>query len=120
MDSSDIINFATSLCTIAAVQLADSKKHSLIVSLLLYCWYNSFASSALNTSKVIFFATSLISSSIQGTGKLLTNSSINGVVNAFFMLRTGMLARNYLYAKDPKKDKLSIKNSAFVFGMDVL
>ena len=56
----------------------------------------------------------LISSSIQGTGKLLTNSSINGVVNAFFMLRTGMLARNYLYAKDPKKDKLSIKNSAFV------
>lgn len=56
----------------------------------------------------------LISSSIQGTGKLLTNSSINGVVNAFFMLRTGMLARNYLYAKDPKKDKLSLKNSAFV------
>ena len=56
----------------------------------------------------------LISSSIQGTSKLLTNSSINGVVNAYFMLRTGMLTRNYLYAKDPKKDKFSLKNSAFI------
>lgn len=56
----------------------------------------------------------LISTSIQGTGKVLTNSSVNGIVNAFFMLRTGMLARNYLYAKDPKKDKINLKNSAFV------
>lgn len=56
----------------------------------------------------------LISTSIQGTGKILTNSTLNGVTNAFFMLRTGMLARNYLYAIDPKKDKINLKNSAFV------
>lgn len=57
---------------------------------------------------------SLISTSIQGTGKVLTNSSVNGVINAFFMLRTGVLTRNYLYAKNPKKDRISLKNSAFV------
>lgn len=56
----------------------------------------------------------LISSSIQGTGKVLTNSAVNGVTNAFFMLRTGVLTRNYLYASDPKKDKISLKNSAFI------
>ncbi len=62
----------------------------------------------------------LISTSLQGTGKVLTNSSINGVINAFFMLRTGMLVRNYLYAKDPKKDKINLKNSAFVEASKLL
>lgn len=57
---------------------------------------------------------SLISTSIQGTGKVLTNSAVNGVINAFFMLRIGVLTRNYLYAEDPKKDRISLKNSAFV------
>ena len=57
---------------------------------------------------------SLISASIQGTGKVLTNSAVNGVINAFFMLRIGVLTRNYLYAEDPKKEKISLKNSAFV------
>ena len=31
-----------------------------------------------------------------------------------------MLTRNYLYAKDPKKDKISLKNSAFVEASKLL
>ena len=77
-------------------------------------YINILASSLIAEGLQKIDISALISTSIQGTGKLLTNSSINGVVNAFFMLRTGMLARNYLYANDPKKDRISLKNSAFI------
>ena len=62
----------------------------------------------------------LISSSIQGTGKVLTNSAVNGITNAFFMLRTGALTRNYLYAKDPKNDRITLKNNAFIEASKLL
>ena len=56
----------------------------------------------------------LISTSIKGTGKVLTNSAVNGVINAFFMLRIGVLTRNYIYAEEPKKEKINLKNNAFL------
>lgn len=57
---------------------------------------------------------SLISSSIQGSGKIVTNSIINGVGNAFLMLRIGMLTKLYLYSDDPKKDHITLKNNALL------
>ena len=56
----------------------------------------------------------LISSSLKGSEKILTNSALNGIINAFFMLRVGMLTRNYIYAKDPKNDRITLKNNAFI------
>ena len=83
-------------------------------------YINIIASSLIADGLQKLDVSALISTSIQGTGKVLTNSTINGITNAFFMLRTGMLARNYLYAKDPKRDKISLKNSAFVEASKLL
>ena len=83
-------------------------------------YINIIASSLIADGLQKLDVSALISTSIQGTGKVLTNSTINGITNAFFMLRTGMLTRNYLYAKDPKKDKISLKNSAFVEASKLL
>lgn len=58
--------------------------------------------------------TSLISTSLQGSLKLVADSAVNGAINAFFMLRVGMLTKNYLYAKDTKKMKVSIRDNSFV------
>ena len=63
---------------------------------------------------------SIISSSIQGSGKILTNSAFNGVSNAFLMLRVGMLTKLYLYADDPKKEKITLKNNAIVEATKLL
>ena len=83
-------------------------------------YINIIASSLIADGLQKLDVSALISTSIQGTGKVLTNSTINGITNAFFMLRTGMLTRNYLYAKDPKRDKISLKNSAFVEASKLL
>ena len=83
-------------------------------------YINIIASSLIADGLQKLDVSALISTSIQGTGKVLTNSTINGITNAFFMLRTGMLTRNYLYAKDPKKDKISLKNSAFIEASKLL
>ena len=83
-------------------------------------YINIIASSLIADGLQKLDVSALISTSIQGTGKVLTNSTINGITNAFFMLRTGMLARNYLYAKDPKRDKISLKNSAFIEASKLL
>ena len=83
-------------------------------------YINIIASSLIADGLQKLDVSALISTSIQGTGKVLTNSTINGITNAFFMLRTGMLTRHYLYAKDPKKDKISLKNSAFVEASKLL
>ena len=56
----------------------------------------------------------LISTSIQGALKVLTDSAVNGAINAFFMLRIGMLTKNFLYAQDPIKMSSSIRNNSFV------
>lgn len=54
----------------------------------------------------------LLSSSITGVAKYVTDSASNGILNAIFMLRMGMLTKLYLYADDPKKMKITLKNSA--------
>ncbi len=55
---------------------------------------------------------SLISSSLTGVSKLVTDSISNGAVNALFMLRIGMLTKNYLYFEDVKKKKFSLRNNS--------
>jgi len=55
---------------------------------------------------------SLISSSLTGFSKVITNSLANGALNALFMLRVGMLAKNYLYCDDIKKKKFSLRNNS--------
>ena len=57
---------------------------------------------------------SLISTSLQGALKTLTDSAVNGAINAFFMLRIGTLTKNFLYAKDPNKMQSTIRNNSFV------
>jgi hypothetical protein len=52
----------------------------------------------------------MISTSIKGLGKVLTNSAVDGAVNALFVLRIGILTRNYIYAETVDKDKLSISS----------
>lgn len=60
---------------------------------------------------------SLISTSIKGAGKIVTNSAISGAINALFILRIGMLTKNYLYADHPQKEKFSIRNNSFTEAM---
>ncbi|MDR0832064.1 MAG: YcjF family protein [Bacillales bacterium] len=55
---------------------------------------------------------SLLSSSIKGLGKVLTDSAVQGAVNALFVLRIGILTRNYIYA-EKKTDKFDIRTTAF-------
>lgn len=77
-------------------------------------YINVFASSLIADGAQQLEVSSLISTSIQGSLKLLTDSSVNGAINAFFMIRMGMLTKNYLYANDPKKMKTTIRNNSFV------
>lgn len=77
-------------------------------------YINVFNSSLIADGAQQLEVSSLISTSLQGSLKVLTDSTINGAINAFFMLRVGMLTKNYLYAKDAKKMSFSIRNNSYV------
>lgn len=87
---------------------------------LVKLYLNILASTFIAEGLEKFDISSLISSSIQGTGKILTNSAFNGVSNAFLMLRVGMLTKLYLYADDPKKEKITLKNNAITEATKLL
>lgn len=57
---------------------------------------------------------SIVAPTLKGGTKLITESAMGGVINAFFMLRIGMLTKNYLYTEDPKKSKFSIRSNSYV------
>jgi len=58
--------------------------------------------------------TSLLGLTVKGPIKYITDSTANGLTNAFLMLRIGMLTKQYLYAKDAKKQRFSLKTIATV------
>lgn len=60
---------------------------------------------------------SFLSTTLRGGAKLLTDSAFNGAVNAFFVLRIGMLTKRYLYAENPKKDNTDLRNNSIVEAM---
>lgn len=56
--------------------------------------------------------TTLLNTSLKGGAKMLTDSAVNGAVNAFFILRIGILTKNFLYAENPNKMKVTILNNS--------
>ncbi len=57
----------------------------------------------------------LLGNSLKGITKPIVGSLLDGLVNAFFMLRSGFLARNYIFDEfKDEKEKMNVMNSAFV------
>ena len=60
-------------------------------------------------------ANSIFGGALKGLAKPVVGSLLNGSVNAFFMLRTGFLARNYILEECSDEDsKSEVRRSAFV------
>ncbi len=58
---------------------------------------------------------SVFGNALKGLAKPVVGSLLDGTVNAFFMLRTGFLARNYILEEcDDTDSKESIRRSAFI------
>ena len=62
---------------------------------------------------------SLLGGTLNSIAKPLVGSVINGAVNALTMLRTGFLARNYIFL-DAKNEKEEAVNGAFLEAVKVL
>ena len=75
---------------------------------------NVFFSSLIADGAQKLEMSSLISSSLTGLSKVVVDSLGNGAVNALFMLRIGMLTKNYLYIDGVKKNKFSLRNSSIL------
>lgn len=64
---------------------------------------------------------SLLNESVKGLAKPIVGSLLEGSVNAFFMLRSGFLAKNYILEEySDKKSKDRITTSAFMEAASVL
>ena len=60
-------------------------------------------------------ANSLFGGALKGLAKPVVGSLLEGSVNAFFMLRTGFLARNYILEEcDDEDSKIATRRSAFI------
>lgn len=58
---------------------------------------------------------SIFGSALKGIAKPVVGSLLDGTVNAFFMLRTGFLARNYILEEcDDEDSKSNARRSAFI------
>lgn len=58
---------------------------------------------------------SLFGSSLKGISKPIVGSLLDGVINSFFMLRSGFLAQHYIFEEyKDEKEKLNVMNSAFM------
>lgn len=77
-------------------------------------YINVFFSSLVADGAQKLEMSSLISSSLTGLSKTIVDSIGNGAVNALFMLRIGMLTKNYLYIDDTKKKKFSLRNNSII------
>ena len=77
-------------------------------------YMNVFFSSLVADGAQKLEMSSLISSSLTGLSKIVVDSLGNGAVNALFMLRIGMLTKNYLYIDDVKKKKFSLRNNSIL------
>jgi len=65
--------------------------------------------------------TTMFGDSIKGLAKPVVGSLLEGSVNAFFMLRSGFLAKNYIFEEySDKNSREKITNSAFVEAASVL
>jgi hypothetical protein len=74
---------------------------------------NVFATSLIADGMQKIEITSVLGmTAIKGPFKIITDSAANGIANSFFMLRIGMLTKQYLYALDAKKQKITLKNLA--------
>lgn len=58
---------------------------------------------------------SMLGNTVKGLSRPIVGSLLDGLVNSFFMLRTGFLAKNYIFEEyKDEKEKSSVRNSAFM------
>ncbi len=75
-------------------------------------YVNIFFSSLVADGAESINLSSLFGASLGSGLKLALNSITNGTINAFFMLRTGFLAKEYLFTEEAKKKKLELRKTA--------
>lgn len=79
---------------------------------LMKLYINIFAASLIADGAQELNLTSLLGSSIAGGLKVVINSVANGTLNAFFMLRTGFLAKQYLFSMEVDNKKAELRTTA--------
>lgn len=105
-----IVVLANNFRMIKKIVLMCGFRPTFIRTMKLYA--NVFFSSLVADGAQKLEMSSLISSSLTGVSKIVTDSIGNGAINALFMLRIGMLTKNYLYFDDIKRKKFSLRNNS--------
>lgn len=75
-------------------------------------YVNIFFSSLVADGAENINLSSLLGASLGSGLKIAINSIANGTINAFFMLRTGFLAKEYLFTEEAKKKKFELRKTA--------
>jgi polyhydroxyalkanoate synthesis regulator phasin len=79
---------------------------------VLKLYVNIFFSSLIAEGAESLNLSSLFGGALGSGLKVVVNSVTNGTLNAFFMLRTGILARQYLFAEEVKHQKVQLRKTA--------
>lgn len=79
---------------------------------VLKLYINIFFSSLIADGAQSLNLSGLFSATLGSGLKLAVNSITNGTINAFFMLRTGILAKQYLFAEEAKSKKFELRKTA--------
>lgn len=83
---------------------------SLLKTLKLYI--NIFFSSLIAEGAQSINLSGILGGALSSGLKKIFNSVSNGAVNAFFMLRSGLLAREFIFCNDLKQQKVQLKKTA--------
>lgn len=81
---------------------------------VLKIYINIFFSSLIADGAESLNLSSLFGSTLGSGLKIAVNSITNGTINAFFMLRTGILAKQYLFTEEVKSKKFELRKTAMV------
>lgn len=83
-------------------------------------YLNIFFSSLVADGAQNLNLTNILGASLGSGLKLVTNSVTNGIINAFFMLRTGYLTKEYLFTEDAKFKKTELRKTAMMEAASLL
>lgn len=87
---------------------------------VLKLYINIFFSSLIADGAQNLNLTSLFGATLSSGLKIAINSITNGTVNAFFMLRTGILTKEYLFTQEVKHKKIELRKTAMVEAASIL
>lgn len=79
---------------------------------VLKLYVNIFFSSLIAEGAQNLNLTNLFGATLNSGLKIAVNSVTNGTINAFFMLRTGYLAKQYLFTEEAKHKKIELRKTA--------